>query len=94
MKFIYPAIIRKTSEQHYRAEFPDLAGCEADGSSLEDVLARARDALRTWIEVELEEESPALPYVTDTEDLLPSLKEGEIVRNLCVHVRFYEGWDE
>ena len=30
MKFIYPAVFRKTDDGRYQAFFPDLACCEAD----------------------------------------------------------------
>ena len=42
--------------------------------------------------VELEEEDPIFPHVSDLEDI--ELAEDEIVRNISVNIRFYEGWDE
>ena len=33
-----------------------------------------------------------IPYVSDIEDI--EVKEGEIVRNISMNIRFYEGWDE
>lgn len=35
---------------------------------------------------------PLIPYVSDLEDL--TLEEGDIVRNISMNIRFYEGWDE
>ncbi len=35
---------------------------------------------------------PLIPYVSDIEDI--EVKEGEIVRNISMNIRFYEGWDE
>ena len=52
----------------------------------------ANEAARTWITVELEEEDPIFPHVSDLEDI--ELAEDEIVRNISVNIRFYEGWDE
>ena len=90
MKFIYPAVFRKT-ENGYHAFFPDLECCEASGDTLDDAIENANEACRNWITVELEEE-PNMPYVSDIEDI--EIKDGDIVRNISVNIRFYEGWDE
>lgn len=92
MKFIYPAVIRKTQEGKYQAFFPDLACCQAEGDTLEDAVDNANDAARDWLTLELSEEEPELPHVADPADL--ELLEGDEVRNIAVNVRFYEGWDE
>lgn len=92
MKFVYPAIIRKTENGNYRAFFPDLAYCEAFGDSVEDAVDNANDAARDWLEAEVAEEEPDFPAVSDLQDL--ELKEGDVVRNIAVTVRFYVGWDE
>ena len=55
-------------------------------------LKNANEAARNWITVELEEEEPLLPYVSDVEDI--AVEEGDIIRNISVNIRFYEGWDE
>ena len=91
MKFIYPAVFRKT-ENGYHAFFPDLECCEASGDTLDDAIENANEACRNWITVELEEEEPNMPYVSDIEDI--EVKDGDIVRNISVNIRFYEGWDE
>ena len=91
MKFIYPAVFRKT-ENGYHAFFPDLECCEASGDTLDDTIENANEACRNWITVELEEEEPNMPYVSDIEDI--EIKDGDIVRNISVNIRFYEGWDE
>ena len=36
MKFIYPAVIRKTEEGKFQASFPDLECCYAVGDTLEE----------------------------------------------------------
>lgn len=59
---------------------------------LDDAIDNANEAARTWITVELEEENPIFPHVSDLEDI--ELAEDEIVRNISVNIRFYEGWDE
>ena len=86
MKFIYPAVFRKKEDGGYDAHF------EASGETLDDAIDNANEAARTWITVELEEEEPIFPHVSDLEDI--ELAEDEIVRNISVNIRFYEGWDE
>ena len=92
MKFIYPAVFRKQENGGYHAFFPDLECCEAEGETLDDAIDNANEACRNWITVELEEEDPVFPDVSDISDL--EVEEGDIVRNISVNIRFYEGWDE
>ena len=99
MKFIYPAVFRKKEDGGYDAHFPDLECCEASGETLDDAIDNADDAIddaneaaRNWLSLELTEEDPFIPYVSDEEDI--DLKEGEFIRNISVNIRFYEGWDE
>ena len=51
-----------------------------------------KQAARNWLSLELAEEDPFIPYVSDEEDI--ELKDGEFIRNISVNIRFYEGWDE
>ena len=92
MKFIYPAVFRKTEEDKYKGFFPDLECCEATGDSLDDVIENAHAAASDWISLELSEDDCQLPPVSDAEDI--ELQEGDIIRNISVNIRFYEGWDE
>ena len=92
MKFIYPAVFRKTETGKYKAHFPDLECCYAEGDTLDDAIENANEAAYNWIELELSEDNCTLPAVTDASDI--EVKDGEIVRNISVNIRFYEGWDE
>ncbi|MDO5135575.1 MAG: type II toxin-antitoxin system HicB family antitoxin [Eubacteriales bacterium] len=92
MKFIYPAVFRQREDGKFTAFFPDLECCTATGDTLEDAVERANEAANDWISLELSEEDPQLPPVSEPSDL--SLSEGDIVRNIAVNIRFYEGWDE
>ena len=78
MKFIYPAVFRKKDDGGYQAWFPDLECCEASGETLDDAIENANEACRNWITVELEEEDPLLPYVSDHDDI--ETEEGDIIR--------------
>lgn len=92
MKFIYPAIFHKTEEGTYEGYFPDLECRSARGDTLDEAVGTANEAATDWITLELSEEEPDLPYITDVADL--PLKEGDVVRQISVNIRFYEGWDE
>lgn len=91
MKFIYPAIIRKTENGMFRADFPDLEDCSATGETIDEVLDNANEAAANWIVVELEMEGH-LPSISDECDM--HLKADEFVRNVCVTMRMTDGWDE
>lgn len=91
MKFIYPAVFHQTEDGSYTGYFPDLEGCNAKGDTLEEAVSDAHDAAEAWISLELEDELP-LPSITDLKDIEHA--EGDVVRNICVTMRFYEGWDE
>ena len=92
MKFIYPAVFRRSESGGYNAFFPDLECCYADGDTLDDSIDNANEAAYNWISLELSEDDCNLPSVSDKEDM--ELQEGDIVRNISVNIRFYEGWDE
>ena len=92
MKFTYPAIFKKNKEGGYDGRFVDLACCEVSGYSLDAAIRNAIEAEGDWIRLEMEEDIPTFPPVSDLEDL--ELREGEIARNIGVTVRFYDGWDE
>ena len=92
MKFIYPAVFHKTEDGRYKGFFPDLEDCIAAGDTLSEAVDNANAAARNWIESELSDDDWFLPPVTEASDL--ELKEGEVVRNICVNIRLYEGWDE
>lgn len=92
MTFIYPVVLTKTEDGRWEGEFPDLDMCRCSGATLQDALEDARLQAFNWIDLELQEEDPRMPLVSDAEDL--DLKEGQEVRNIMVHYRFTEGWDE
>ncbi len=92
MKFIYPAIFRQNKNGYYEGYFPDLEECYANGETLEEAVESANEAAANWISVELEEEGATLPSVSEISDL--TLGDNDIVRNIAVNLRFYDGWDE
>lgn len=92
MKFIYPAVFHKQEDGSVHAYFPDLACCEITAPDMEDAIEKANEACYNWIDLELQEDEPKMPPVSEPEDI--PLKEGDEVRNISVLMRFYDGWDE
>ena len=43
MKFIYPAVFRKTDRGTYKGFFPDLAECYGEGETLDEAIEEAND---------------------------------------------------
>lgn len=93
MKFIYPAIISKTEKGTFKAVFPDLDCCVAEGPTLEETVDEANAAMYDWIYLELSEEG-MLPPISDVQDLKAHLNPGEEIRNICVNVVLTDGYDE
>lgn len=61
MLFVYPAIFRK-EESSYWVEFPDLQGCHTYGSSINEAMAAAQEALSGYLLTLLEQgETIAIP---------------------------------
>ncbi len=92
MTFIYPVILTQTDSGTWKGEFPDLTGCTCEGKDLQDALEEARLAAYNWIDLELQEDAPVMPCVTDLADI--EQKPGQEARNIMVHYRYTEGWDE
>lgn len=92
MKFIYPAIFRKTESGTFKAFFPDLECCYAEGDTLDEAIDNANAAAYDWLSLELSEEDGLLPSISDENDM--PLQKGDIVRNIVVNIRFTDGWDE
>ena len=92
MRFIYPAVFHKTKDGKYKAHFPDLECCYAEGDTLEEAVDNANEAASNWISAELMEEDWDLPSISDESDI--ALEEGDVVRNIAVTIRLTDGWDE
>ena len=59
MKFIYPAVFKKTEDGRYKGTFPDLEGCFGEGDTLDEAIESANAAAFDWISVELRRSSRA-----------------------------------
>ncbi len=91
MKFVYPAIFKEAAPGRFRADFPDLEGCYAEGATIEEAFERAKEAEVDWLTLELEEGCD-LPPRSRLEDILPEA--GAVIRNVAATIRLTEGYDE
>lgn len=66
MTKVYPAIIHK--EEGYWVEFPDLSGCFTNGSTLEETMEMAREALGLYL-VSLMEHGQEIPTPSNIMDI-------------------------
>jgi predicted RNase H-like HicB family nuclease len=92
MLFVYPAVFHKVKSGCYEGYFPDLSGCRVSGTTLDDAVGHAHDAAYEWISLELTEDEPMLPPISEERDIV--LKKNEVIRNISVNIRMFEGWDE
>ena len=72
MTTVYPAIIHE--EEGYWVEFPDLSGCFTNGSTLEETMEMAKEALGLYL-VSLEENGQVIPAPSNIADI--STDEGQ-----------------
>jgi predicted RNase H-like HicB family nuclease len=63
MRFTYPALVHNDPEGIW-LEFPDLAGCQTYGETMDDLLSNAAEALECYVVEELEH-SGKLPTPSD-----------------------------
>ena len=92
MKLIYPAVVRQKPDGTFEGYLPDLEDCRAAAETYDELMEDLNAAALEWIEVELLEDDPYLPPVSDAEDL--ALEEGEVVRAVSLTLRLTDGWDE
>ena len=90
MKFAYPAVFTQEKDGTYKAVFPDLEGCAAEGDTLEEAVERAKEAESAWIQVELED-SWELPGITHRDDM--ELPEGSFMREVAVRIKLVDDYD-
>lgn len=92
MTFTYPAVFRRKEDNSYEGYFPDLEGCVFQGATLDDAINDAIEAERAWINVEFEDETAGLPYITDEADM--NLAENEFVRQIQVIIHYNENYSD
>lgn len=66
---VYPAIFHKENDGYW-VEFPDLQGCQSCGSTLEETMEMAQEALGLYL-VSVIEDGMELPTPTDINLIIP-----------------------
>ena len=66
MKFIYPAVFRKTDKGTYKGFFPDLEDCFGEGETLDEAIEEANAAAYNWISLELDEDASSRLFLMQT----------------------------
>ena len=79
---IYPAISHE--EETYWVEFPDLEGCVTEGSTLEEAMENAQEAMGLYLAALLEENQP-LPPATNIKEI----ETADVVSYVSVDVTRY-----
>ena len=79
---IYPAIFHE--EESYWVEFPDLEGCVTEGSTLEEAMENAQEAMGLYLAALLEENQP-LPPATNIKEI----ETADVVSYVSVDVTRY-----
>ena len=79
---VYPAIFHE--EETYWVEFPDLEGCVTEGSTLEEAMENAQEAMGLYLAALLEENQP-LPQATNIKEI----KTKDVVSFVSVDVNKY-----
>ena len=85
MLFVYPAIFHK-EEDAYWVEFPDLEGCHTYGSSVNETMEAAQEALAAYLLTLLEQEK-ALTTPSDI-SAIHTLSEQGATRFCTTDLRF------
>jgi len=80
----YVAYVRKDSDSDFGVEFPDLPGCFSAGSTIEDALFMAKDALAGHLSVLIDHGDP-VPEPRSIEQLLADPERGD-ARAVLVHL--------
>ena len=62
MLFVYPAIFHKEDDAYW-VEFPDLEGCHTFGSSINETMEAAQEALSAYLLTLLEQEKAIAPPI-------------------------------
>ena len=70
----YPVLIHKESSSDFGVTVPDLAGCYSAGTTMEEALESAHEAILTHVEGLLMDQEP-IPTPSSVESLLPEWNE-------------------
>jgi predicted RNase H-like HicB family nuclease len=82
----YIALVLRQPGGGYRAVFPDVAGCRAEGRSVEEALANARSEIKAHA-ARLAREGATLPAPRPASDVAALSAKHGAVAGACIHIR-------
>lgn len=92
MRFVYPAVFKKTEQGTFRGMYPDFGNFGIEDPTFENTIREMTELLRGWITEDIQQ-GEKLPPVSDIADVRRKYPEDD-VRNIAVIVRVQDGWDE
>ena len=82
----YIALVLRQPGGGYRAVFPDIEGCRAEGRSVDEALANARSEIKAHV-VRLARQGASLPAPRPASDVATLSAKHGAVAGACIHVR-------
>ncbi len=82
----YIALVKREADGVYRAFFPDLEGCGADGRNVDDALKKARAALKSFA-ANRARHGEAMPPPRPASDVAALSTTHVAVGGACIHLR-------
>ena len=61
MDFVYPALFHPNKDGSITITYPDLPGCVSEGKNLTNAMYMAQDALKQWLEYQMDRGSDIPP---------------------------------
>jgi predicted RNase H-like HicB family nuclease len=82
----YIALVLRQPGGGYRAVFPDIDGCRAEGKSVDEALANARSEIKAHV-VRMARRGQTLPAPRPASDVATLSAKHGAVAGACIHVR-------
>ena len=82
----YIALVLRQPGGGYRAVFPDVEGCRAEGRSVDEALANARSEIKAHV-ARLARKGAVLPELRPASDVATLSAKHGAVAGACIHVR-------
>lgn len=82
----YIALVLRQPGGGYRAVFPDIDGCRAEGKSVDEALANARSEIKAHV-VRMARQGQTLPAPRPASDVAALSAKHGAVAGACIHVR-------
>jgi predicted RNase H-like HicB family nuclease len=82
----YIALVKRDADGVYRAFFPDLEGCRAEGRNVDEALAKARAALKSFA-ANRARHGESMPPPRPASEVATLSATHDAVGGACIHLR-------